>query len=299
MKTLLLTAALIGQWIDAPPSKYDWIDTTPVAPVVPPSPPPKKKGVVRVRTSKFCSPCQVMKSDVKDYDGLEFQFVEVPFDGTVPLPFLEWDTPKGTQRLSGWPGLNPFIDYYNETIGYKIAAAEEATPVAEVKRVLKILNPKAHEVFVDYGCGDGRWLVEAARTYRCLAVGIELNHEQAERARQAAVDAGVADKVKVYEGDVLTTDVEAHVGVAYLYPELVEKLKPKLLKLTRFATYMHPVSGVSMQQVGDSFIYQRGMAQQVYQQPYAQYGGQMYSAPVCNNPNCKMCNSIRAQLGWR
>jgi SAM-dependent methyltransferase len=172
--------------------------------------------------------------------------------------------------------------------------AQAPTPIAEVRRVLALLNPQSHETFVDYGCGDGRWLIEAARTYGCRAVGIEIDPQQADRARRAVDAAGLLGRVQIIEGDVLMANVEAQVGVAYLYPDLLAKLRPKLLKLNRFATPFHPVDGVQMSQSGDAWIWQKPQA--VQQQAYAVYEGQYYSSRVCNSPGCSMCNSIQRQL---
>lgn len=169
------------------------------------------------------------------------------------------------------------------------------TPIVEVRRVLAILRPKSHEMFIDFGCGDGRWLIEAARTYKCRAVGIEINPIQAERTRRAVVAAGLGDKVQVIVGDATTVDVDAQVGVAYLYPNVLVRLKPKLLKLKRFATYMHRVDGVVMQQNGDAWVWTK--PEPMFVTPYAWYGGQTYTGRVCNSPYCSMCNSIARQLG--
>lgn len=177
-----------------------------------------------------------------------------------------------------------------------IPAEQSPTPIVEVRRILTRLNPRASEVFVDYGCGDGRWLIEAARTYGCRCVGVELDPRQVRRARRAIAAAGLTGRVRVIEGDVTLVDVpEAQVGVAYLYSDVLVKIKPKLLKLNRFATYRHRVTGVVMQQDGDSWIWQR--ATPLYSTGYAEYGGQYYSGRVCNSPYCSMCNQIQRQLG--
>ncbi len=43
----------------------------------------------------------------------------------------------------------------------------------------------------------------------------------------------------------------------------------------------------------------RQVTQPVRTQRVAYWGNQQYTTPVCNSRNCTMCNSIRAQLGWR
>jgi SAM-dependent methyltransferase len=181
---------------------------------------------------------------------------------------------------------------------YAPVQSQAPTPIVEVRRVLALLNPQANETFIDYGCGDGRWLIEAAGTYGCRAIGIENDSQQVERARRAVSEAGLVGRVQIIEGDVLTANVDAQVGVAYLYPDLLTKLKPTLLRLNRFATPFHAVDGVQMQQNGDTWIWQRSQAVQE-QQAYAVYDGQYYTGRVCNSPGCAMCNSIQRQLNSR
>jgi hypothetical protein len=174
------------------------------------------------------------------------------------------------------------------------------TPLVEVRRVLALLRPQPHERFVDFGCGDARWLIEATKIYGCKSVGIEIDPVQAQKAQQAVITAGLVDKIQIVQGDATTIDVDAQVGVAYLYPDVLTKLKPKLLKLSRFATYMHPVDGLQQQQNGDAWIWQKSAPVQQVQQTqsgYTWYGGQAYTGRVCNNPYCAMCNAIARQLG--
>jgi 23S rRNA G2445 N2-methylase RlmL len=166
-----------------------------------------------------------------------------------------------------------------------------------VRRVLALLRPQQHETFIDYGCGDGRWLIEAARTYGCRAVGVEIDPAQAERARRAVAAAGLGDRIEIIEGDATRVSVRADVGVAYLYPDLLQRLKPALTGLRAFATYMHPVEGVSMRQHGDSWVWTRPAPVMAQQPRVAWYGGQAYSGRVCGNPRCSMCAAIARQLG--
>lgn len=210
----------------------------------------------------------------------------------VVLPF-----PVQAASLDQWLSSGGYPVVQPTPISFE-QVGQAPTPHAEVQRVLRLLNPQPNETFVDYGCGDGRWLIEAARTYRCRAVGIEIDPDQAARARQAVEAAGLSDRVQIIPGDVLTANVEAQVGVAYLYPDVLTKLKPKLLKLNRFASYQHQVEGVSMTRSGDAWIWQRPVPVQ-QQQPYAVYNGQAYYGRVCTSPNCPMCNAIARQLGIR
>lgn len=47
------------------------------------------------------------------------------------------------------------------------------------------------DVVLDLGCGDGRWLLAAARR-GCAGRGLDLNEDLLQRGRLAAADAGVS-----------------------------------------------------------------------------------------------------------
>jgi SAM-dependent methyltransferase len=291
-------------------------ETFNIAPIAHPAPKPVvgPVGTVTVYVVPGCIPCAQLKREVANYTGIAFDYRQAPAGYAAPT--LEWDTPGGRMSQVGWAGLAAFVQTYNTTRGavqkqvirqqqaqpLPQEAGQAATPIHEVRRVLALLRPQKHEVFVDYGCGDGRWLIEAARTYGCSAIGIEIDPVQADYARRAVAAAGVDDRVRIIEGDALTVQVDAQVGVAYLYGDVLERLKPELLRLNRFATYMHRIDGVAMQQNGDAWLWQRPV-QQVQQVQQAQgraalYEGQWYTSRVCNNPNCAMCAAIARQLGW-
>lgn len=263
-----------------------------------------KRPKAYLYTSPACAPCKAVEKLVEAGALQELNVIvtrDKP-DWVELTPLLHYTNAKGESRIFKLHQFEPHIgieEFRKSALPFILPTkatdvGQAPTPIAEVRRVLALLSPQPNETFVDYGCGDGRWLIEAARTYGCRAVGVEIDPEQVDRARRAVDDAGLVGRVKIIEGDVLTANVEAQVGVAYLYPDLLARLKPTLLKLSRFATPYHPVEGVQMQQNGDVWIWQRP-AQQV-QQPYAIYGGQAYTGRVCNNPRCQMCNAIQQQL---
>lgn len=182
----------------------------------------------------------------------------------------------------------------------KAKAPEAApTPMPEVVRVLGLL-PKPEVAFVDFGCGaDARWLIAAVEEWGCKAVGIEIDPTRAAIAKRRVEEAGLSNLITIIEGDSTSVDVEADVGVAYLYPNTLEKLKPRLAKLNAFASYIHEPPGLGAVKNGKSWIYSKpkAAAPAAPAQPRgAVWGGQVYSGRVCNNPFCGMCNSIQAQI---
>lgn len=165
------------------------------------------------------------------------------------------------------------------------------TPSAEIDRVLRFLAPSQDEVFVDFGCGrDARWLIAASRYCR-RCIGVEIDPQAADEARKTVKALGLSDRIEIIEGDATKIDVQADVGVAYLYPGTLEKLRDKIGNLSRFASYMHPVAGLEMAQDGDSFFWTKTV---LVSDPV--WNGSTYSGPVCTSPRCQMCQSIRLQM---
>lgn len=168
------------------------------------------------------------------------------------------------------------------------------TPIAEVTRVVALL-PKPEVAFVDYGCGyDARWCVAAAERWPTVKVfGVELDPARARAARTRVRELGL-NNVTIIEGDATTVDVSADVGVVYLYPDVLTRLRPRLERLRAFASYMHQVPGLPTTKNGDTWLYTRQVVQAA--RPSAVWNGVTYYAPPNGNCNCQMCQSIRGQL---
>lgn len=171
------------------------------------------------------------------------------------------------------------------------------TPYSEVVRVLAIL-PKPAIGFVDYGCGaDARWCIAAAERWGGRVTGVEIDPGRAALAKERVRLAGLSHLITIVEGDATTTDVQADVGVAYLYADALEKLRPKVEGLEAFASYLHKPPGLAVTQNGDSWIYVKPKTVVFTPVPStATWNGRQYSGPVCNSPRCGMCESIRSQL---
>jgi thiol-disulfide isomerase/thioredoxin len=180
------------------------------------------------------------------------------------------------------------------------------TPYAEVSRILGILKLQADDVYADIGCGaDARWCVAAAETTDCRRIiGIEIDPQRAASARAHVESLGLSGRIEIIEGDALEVDLsDVTVATVYLYADMLEKLRPKLTGMDRFASYMHQVPGLSMFKHGDAFVWNSAdhaqPAPAATSRPYAVWGNQAYYGRVCSNPNCQMCNSIQQQLSGR
>ncbi len=106
-----------------------------------------------------------------------------------------------------------------------------ATPPEVVSAMLKLADIKPGDILYDLGCGDGRVVIEAARTYGVRAVGIDIDPARINEANENARLAGVTDKVTFIQADLFEVDVSpATVVTLFLLPALNLKLQPALLK---------------------------------------------------------------------
>ena len=106
--------------------------------------------------------------------------------------------------------------------------------------MLKVAKVKPTDLVYDLGAGDGKIAIAAAKNFGATAVGIEYNKEMADLARRNTERAGVADKVKIINGDIFVEDFsKATVVTMYLLPDLNLKIRPTILKMapgTRIVT---------------------------------------------------------------
>ena len=108
------------------------------------------------------------------------------------------------------------------------------TPFEVVDRMLRLAQTGPRDLVVDLGSGDGRIVIAAARDFGARAIGVELDAALVERARERALEAGVAARAAFEHGDALRADVSrATVVTTYLLPGLMERLRPKLLSELR------------------------------------------------------------------
>jgi ribosomal protein L11 methylase PrmA len=103
------------------------------------------------------------------------------------------------------------------------------TPQEVVEAMLQVANVTKNDIVYDLGCGDGRIPVTAAKKYGARGIGIDIDPQRIKEANENVQKSGVADKVKIMNADLFTTDIsEATVVTLYLLPSLNQKLMPKL-----------------------------------------------------------------------
>lgn len=103
--------------------------------------------------------------------------------------------------------------------------------------MLQLARVNATDIVYDLGSGDGRILIRAAKEYGARGVGVELDPALVKIARRAAVENGVADKVRFVEGDLFAVDISpATVVTLFLWPSLNARLEAKLRSELREGT---------------------------------------------------------------
>lgn len=98
-----------------------------------------------------------------------------------------------------------------------------------VTQMLKLAEVTSKDIVYDLGCGDGRFVVTAARQFGARGVGIDIDPDRIKEANELAKRTGADDKVRFIQGDLFEADIsEATVVTLYLLTRLNIKLRPKL-----------------------------------------------------------------------
>ncbi|MEO0538306.1 MAG: class I SAM-dependent methyltransferase [Cyanobacteria bacterium P01_A01_bin.123] len=111
------------------------------------------------------------------------------------------------------------------------------TPRDALSAMLDLADLQPHDVVYDLGSGDGRFLIEAARTFGCRGVGIDIDPIRIHDAQQNAKAVGVAQHLAFICQDLFESDfTEATVVILYLLPHLNLRLRPQLFAQLRPGT---------------------------------------------------------------
>lgn len=108
------------------------------------------------------------------------------------------------------------------------------TPHDALTAMLALARLQPQDVVYDLGSGDGRFLIEAARTFGCRGVGIDIDPACIRGAEQNALASGVAQHLDFICQDLFKSDFrEATVVILYLLPHLNLRLRPQLFTQLR------------------------------------------------------------------
>jgi SAM-dependent methyltransferase len=111
------------------------------------------------------------------------------------------------------------------------------TPDDVVVEMLQLARVDRDDLVYDLGCGDGRFVITAAKVFGARGVGVDIDPDRIRESEENARRGGVVDRVKFSVQDLFQTDIrEATVVTLYLFPDLNLKLRPKLFRELRPGT---------------------------------------------------------------
>ena len=103
---------------------------------------------------------------------------------------------------------------------------------AVVLAMLSMAQVTAEDVVLDLGAGDGKIAIAAAKGFGAGAVGIEYDPDLAKRAACLVQVEGLADRVRIVQGDIFKEDLGgASVVTMFLLPQLNLCVRPRLLAM--------------------------------------------------------------------
>jgi len=140
--------------------------------------------------------------------------------------------------LTGWMGLLQGcqtlpVETYAPKLG-QIGKDVMWLPTRDelIQKLLEAAQVGPQDNVVDLGAGDGKIAIAAARQFGARAWGIEYNKDLAALAQRNAQRAGVADRVRIVQGDIFKEDFsQATVVTLYLLEELNAQIRPTLLAM--------------------------------------------------------------------
>jgi SAM-dependent methyltransferase len=142
--------------------------------------------------------------------------------GSSPITFL---SPALIFRLTALAFLF-FLFTGTPALAQEKDAPYVPTPATVVDKMLDMANVGPGDYVIDLGCGDGRIVIAAARR-GATGLGVDIDEELIRKARGNAREAGVSDQVMFLKQDLFKTDISgASVITVYLYPSLINKLRP-------------------------------------------------------------------------
>lgn len=104
------------------------------------------------------------------------------------------------------------------------------TPQEVVDRMLDMAEVKPGDYFIDFGCGDGRMVISAAKR-GARGYGVDINPVRIREANENAKKAGVTDKVEFKIANLFEEDLsKADVMGMYLLTDINLRLRPKILE---------------------------------------------------------------------
>ncbi len=132
-----------------------------------------------------------------------------------------------------WLGWNLSLD-----------AQWQPTDLDTIHRILSLANLKRGERVYDLGCGDGRVLIEAAKSHVIMGIGVEIDPLRALIAKCRTYISGVNNRVEISLGNMYDQHLD-NADVIFLFlsetanKKLSTKLRSELQPETRIVSYFH------------------------------------------------------------
>jgi SAM-dependent methyltransferase len=105
------------------------------------------------------------------------------------------------------------------------------TPANVVEAMLEIAKVGPNDFVIDLGSGDGRIVIAAARQRGARGFGVEIVPSLVNDARREAQRQAVSDRVRFVTENLFITDIaQATVLTAYLYPNVLYQLRPRIFE---------------------------------------------------------------------
>jgi SAM-dependent methyltransferase len=162
-----------------------------------------------------------------------------PAPQTVIISYLKYGAEVTYSLFPGKPYSFRYDNAGNTDIWVGAHGREDAVDLApyvptppEVLAEMCVLGRVNKDSIVyDIGCGDGRIVIYAAKTFGARGVGIDIEPERIRESKENAKAARVERLVRFKLADATKVDIsEATVVMMYLLPESNELLRPKLEK---------------------------------------------------------------------
>ncbi len=124
-----------------------------------------------------------------------------------------------------------------------------------VDKMFEMAKVNKNDIVFDLGCGDGRIVCMAAKTFGAKGIGVDIDPERIKDCMVTMKKYGVTKElVDIRQGDALKVkDLDrASVVMLYMLPEFMEKLEPQLAKLkpgTRIVAHDYPFPNTKPDQI--------------------------------------------------
>jgi SAM-dependent methyltransferase len=181
--------------------------------------------------------------DMEIYFVREEESTSYTLDAGTPYSFrydenVELDIFEGSHGRTDAVDLAPYVP----------------TPMPVVDKMLEMAKVDSHSVIYDLGCGDGRIVITAAKTFGARGVGIDLDPQRIKECHAGAKAAGVEDRVEFRNSDVMKADFsEATIVALYLLPESNDLLRPlfdeQLTDGVLVVSHNYPIPGWSEKEI--------------------------------------------------